>query len=148
MIMMGHGENDHVMAWFRAFFDSNLRSRTIVTEETSIPSPSYPSSRHVRSLEQAPSVPTGHGGRVEHTFLAVSTQRDQETFAPDEGHPDLDGHRRPTVKSKDVHASNSSKKRKKKKRRLGGGDDRVIRKYVWYEEWAKEEENRKTSAEQ
>lgn len=64
---------------------------------------------------------------------------------PDADYPDLDGHGRPTVKLKVAHASTSSDKWKKKKKRLGEGDDGVVRKFVWYEEWAKEEDNRKTS---
>lgn len=58
--------------------------------------------------------------------------------------PELDGYGRPTAKLKVSHTLTSSDKWKKKKRRLGEGDDGIVRKYVWYEEWAKEEESRKT----
>jgi len=67
---------------------------------------------------------------------------------PDPDYPDLDGHGRPTTKLKVAHASTTSDKWKKKKRRLGEGDDGVVRKYVWCEEWAKDEDSRKTSVDQ
>lgn len=67
---------------------------------------------------------------------------------PDPDYPDLDGYRRPTTKLKVAHASTSSDRWKKKKRRLGEGDDGVIRKYVWYEEWAKDEDSRKSLVDQ
>lgn len=69
----------------------------------------------------------------------------RKRVAPHPDYPELDGYGRPTAKLKVVHASTSSDKWKKKKRRLGEGDDGVVRRYVWYEEWAKEEDNRKTS---
>jgi len=72
----------------------------------------------------------------------------KKRVVPDPDHPDLDGHGRPTVRLKVAHASTSSDKWKKKKRRLGEGDDGVVRRYVWYEEWAKDEDSRKTSVEQ
>ena len=68
----------------------------------------------------------------------------KKRLVADSDYPDLDGHGRPTVRLKVAHASTSSDKWKKKKRRLGEGDDGVVGKYVWYEEWAKEEDNRKT----
>ena len=69
----------------------------------------------------------------------------KKRLVPDPDHPDLDGYGRPTVRLKVAHASTSSDKWKKKKKRLGEGDDGVVRRYVWYEEWAKDEDNRKTS---
>ena len=63
---------------------------------------------------------------------------------PDPDHPDLDGHGRPTVRLKVAHTSTSSDKWKKKKKRMGEGDDGTVRTYVWYEEWAKDEDSRKT----
>lgn len=72
----------------------------------------------------------------------------KKRLVPDPDHPDLDGHGRPTVRLKVAHASTSSDKWKKKKRRLGEGDDGIVRKYVWYEEWAKDEDSRKTSVDQ
>ena len=68
----------------------------------------------------------------------------KKRLVPDSDYPDLDGYGRPTAKLKVAHASTSSDKWKKKKRRLGEGDDGVVRKFVWYEEWAKEEDSRKT----
>jgi hypothetical protein len=68
--------------------------------------------------------------------------------APDSDYPDLDGYGRPTTKLKVAHASTSSDKWKKKKRKLGECDDGVVRKYVWYEEWAKDEDNRKSLVDQ
>lgn len=65
----------------------------------------------------------------------------KKRLVPDHDHPDLDGHGRPTVRLKVAHTSTSSKKKK----RLGEGDDGIVRKYVWYEEWAKDEDARKTS---
>lgn len=64
---------------------------------------------------------------------------------PGPDHPDLDGHGRPTVRLKVAHGSTTSDKWKKKKRRLGEGDDGVVRRFVWYEEWAKDEDSRKSS---
>ncbi|KAF9651198.1 hypothetical protein BDM02DRAFT_3110907 [Thelephora ganbajun] len=68
----------------------------------------------------------------------------KKRLVPDSDYPDLDGHGRPTVRLKVAHTSTSSDKWKKKKRRFGEGDDGVVRRYVWYEEWAKEEDSRKT----
>jgi hypothetical protein len=68
----------------------------------------------------------------------------RKRLVPDSDHPDLDGHGRPTVALKVAHASTSSDKWKKKKRRLGECDDGVVRRYIWYEEWAKEEDSRKS----
>lgn len=69
----------------------------------------------------------------------------KKRLVPDAEHPDLDGHGRSTVRLKVAHASTTSDKWKKKKRRMGEGDDGVVRKFVWYEEWARDEDSRKTS---
>lgn len=68
----------------------------------------------------------------------------KKRLIPDPDCPELDGYGRPTAKLKVAHTSTTSDKWKKKKRRLGEGDDGVVRRYVWYEEWAKEEDSRKT----
>lgn len=68
----------------------------------------------------------------------------RKRLVPDPEYPELDGYGRPTAQLKVSHTSTSSDKWRKKKRRLGEGDDGVVRKYVWYEEWAKEEDSRKT----
>lgn len=68
----------------------------------------------------------------------------KKRLVPHPDYPELDGYERPTAKLRVEHASTSSDKWKKKKRRLGEGDDGIVRRYVWYEEWAKEEDSRKT----
>jgi len=68
----------------------------------------------------------------------------KKRIVPDPDYSDLDGYGRPTVRLKVAHTSTTSDKWKKKKRRLGEGDDGVVRKYVWYEEWARDEDSRKT----
>ena len=68
----------------------------------------------------------------------------KKRLVPDPDYPELDGLGRPTARLKVAHTSTSSDKWKKKKRRLGEGDDGVVRRYIWSEEWAKEEDSRKT----
>ena len=72
----------------------------------------------------------------------------KKRLVPDADHPDLDGHGRPTVRMRVTHASTSSDKWKRKKRRLGESDDGVVKKFVWYEEWAKDEDNRTSLVDQ
>ena len=113
---------------------------TVVPSQGSDPLPDM--SAPFISFPPFPEIPQGVSIIPFSQFLPKGIKK---RLVPHPDYPELDGYGRPTAKLKVAHTSTSSDKWKKKKRRLGEGDDGVVRRYVWYEEWAKEEDNRKTS---